>query len=897
MVRFLGFLLLLSAVASRAQSVPVINTFTATPQTITVGQNSLLSWSTKGATMVSINQGLGKLNASGAVSVTPAETTSFLLTASGPGGVAHATVTVAVLPPATVIEQPQDQITTTDQTATFSVTASGPGPLTYQWQFRPAWGGGDFLSIPGATSSTYTFTNAQTLDQGAQFRAVISGPDGTVISDPARLNVRPPACGMADVICVGSGQTYATIQSAANVAQPGNTVLVLDGVYAGFFAVNSGTLTSPIVFMAANGNAIINSSNSNTPDNVNVEFSDESLGYTIVDGFTVLNSARAGIRSANATGVVIENNVIGSSAMWGILTGFTPRIQILNNQTFNTVGQHGIYVSNSDVSNDDPVLRGNESYGNAQNGIQLNGDCTTLDANGYSDGVISGAVLEDNLVHDNGEKGLSLIDVQTSTVQNNVIYNNGLQGGAGGIHLAEQDTCNDPSSNNVIVNNTIVEPNIAAIRITTGTDNAVFNNIAVSGEPIVDESGGPNSIDTVSNIQTGSTASLFVNPAAGNYHLAFGSKAIGAGVAFFAGRRAPEWDFDGNPRPRQDGMSSGAYQFGYPTILPIFTSQPRDSSVRIGQMAAFSVTVIGTRPFSYQWQVRPSGAIEFTSIPGATAAAYNFIAQTVSESGNEYRCVVTNFAGSSISGRAQLTVSGAPWFTQQPQSLTVSVGQSATFSATALGDPAPSYQWQSEPAGSTTFSNISGGTSATYAFSPQLSDNGSQYQCVASNGAGSATSLPATLTVIPAGCLLGNATSWVATPITPETGSFEIQFDATPEAADETGALGLSTNPAAAYTDMAVIVRFNSTGDIDARNGGSYQAASTISYAPDTLYHFRLDVNVVTHTYSAYVTPAGSSELTIGSNFAFRTEQAMDSNLAYFNIAEDLTLVCNVVIH
>jgi hypothetical protein len=32
-------------------------------------------------------------------------------------------------------------------------------------------------------------------------------------------------------------------------------------------------------------------------------------------------------------------------------------------------------------------------------------------------------------------------------------------------------------------------------------------------------------------------------------------------------------------------------------------------------------------------------------------------------------------------------------------------------------------------------------------------------------------------------------------------------------------------------------------------------------------------VNITSHTYSIFVTPAGGTELTVGSNYAFRTEQ------------------------
>lgn len=426
--------------------------------------------------------------------------------------------------------------TTVDQSATF--TASAAAGASFQWQSRapsgraPGQGPGGFVDIEGATGATYTFTNAQLFDSGTEFRCVVTRAGSSIASASSELTVLTPSCGMAHVRCVGAGQEYATIQAAANDAQPGETVLVFDGTYAGFFAVNSGTVEKPIVFRAAGSNVIVNSRNGNTPDNINIEFSDESQGYIVVDGFTVLNSARAGIRSANAANIIIENNTIGSSAMWGILTGFTPRLQVLNNRTFNTAGQHGIYVSNSDVPNDDPVVRGNQSYNNAQNGIQFNGDCNTTDAAGLSDGIISGALIEGNTVHDNGYKGFSLIGLQSSIIENNLIYNNGIQGGAGGIHFAEEGGCNDPSSKNVVVNNTIVEPRIAAIRITNGTDNIIFNNIEVSSEPLVDETGGPNSVDISADLEAASVAGLFVNAAAGDYHLAARSPRPSAAAHF-----------------------------------------------------------------------------------------------------------------------------------------------------------------------------------------------------------------------------------------------------------------------------------------------------------------------------------------------------------------------------
>jgi large repetitive protein len=67
---------------------------------------------------------------------------------------------------------------------------------------------------------------------------------------------------------------------------------------------------------------------------------------------------------------------------------------------------------------------------------------------------------------------------------------------------------------------------------------------------------------------------------------------------------------------------------------------------------------------------------------------------------------------------------------------------------TASGNPAPSYQWQSEAAGGVSFTNIAGATSASYTLSDvQSSQSGSQYLVIVSNSQGSVTSSPAALTV------------------------------------------------------------------------------------------------------------------------------------------------------
>src|SRR5581483_4685618 len=98
--------------------------------------------------------------------------------------------------------------------------------------------------------------------------------------------------------------------------------------------------------------------------------------------------------------------------------------------------------------------------------------------------------------------------------------------------------------------------------------------------------------------------------------------------------------------------------------------------------------------------------------------------------------------GSGSSGSGSGSNSGAPSITAQPANQSVSVGQSASFSVTATGSAPLNYQWQKNG------SNIAGATSASYTTPPATpADNGSRFQVIVTNSAGTVTSGTATLTV------------------------------------------------------------------------------------------------------------------------------------------------------
>jgi len=100
------------------------------------------------------------------------------------------------------------------------------------------------------------------------------------------------------------------------------------------------------------------------------------------------------------------------------------------------------------------------------------------------------------------------------------------------------------------------------------------------------------------------------------------------------------------------------------------------------------------------------------------------------------------FLSSCSGGGSNSNDSATPTITAQPSSITVVLGQTATFSVTATGTSPLEYQWQKNG------SNVSGSTAATYTTpATTSSDNGSKFDVVVADSAGSKTSAQATLTV------------------------------------------------------------------------------------------------------------------------------------------------------
>jgi hypothetical protein len=186
-------------------------------------------------------------------------------------------------------------------------------------------------------------------------------------------------------------------------------------------------------------------------------------------------------------------------------------------------------------------------------------------------------------------------------------------------------------------------------------------------------------------------------------------------------------------------------------VPPTITTPPVSQTVAIGSTPTLTVTAVGPPTLTYQWYRIPAGSNTGTAITGATAAAYTVPAAdtTATNDQDAYYVIVSNSYGQATSPIAILVIGNGIQITKQPVTAYVSAGGSATFSVTATSALPLTYQWFEAAPGTSSFSAISGATSATYTQpSTATTDSGSVFHVVVSNGSSaSVTSSPASLFV------------------------------------------------------------------------------------------------------------------------------------------------------
>lgn len=197
-------------------------------------------------------------------------------------------------------------------------------------------------------------------------------------------------------------------------------------------------------------------------------------------------------------------------------------------------------------------------------------------------------------------------------------------------------------------------------------------------------------------------------------------------------------------RDTSGNYSTSSNEVTVSTPVPVtIVSSPQSVNANPGQTVTFTVAATGSPPLTYQWLKNGGILTNGGIVSGATSNTLTLVGVQAGNAGN-YSVVVSNTAGSVLSGTAVLTMNAPPSIITHPASQSANPGQSVTFSVSAAGTAPLTYQWRKNGA------SINGATNSNYTIaSVQASDaaNAPGYSVVVANALGSIASNSATLSV------------------------------------------------------------------------------------------------------------------------------------------------------
>ncbi|HXT13681.1 MAG TPA: pectinesterase family protein [Candidatus Angelobacter sp.] len=181
--------------------------------------------------------------------------------------------------------------------------------------------------------------------------------------------------------------------------------------------------------------------------------------------------------------------------------------------------------------------------------------------------------------------------------------------------------------------------------------------------------------------------------------------------------------------------------------IPPSISGLKDQTVIAGAIGTISASVSGAPVPTKQWQLNGTNLTDGLQadgsiVAGSTTTTLNITNVQYPSSQGTYSLIASNSA-LAVTNNMFLTVIVTPAITNQPASLVVTNGNSATFTVVAGGVPAPGYQWYKNSLANP----IPTATGPSFTIASTSPSDTASYFVVVTNAAGSVTGSNVTLTV------------------------------------------------------------------------------------------------------------------------------------------------------
>ena len=527
-----------------------------------------------------------------------------------------------------VTAQLTGRVVTLGQPATFAVAAYGGPPLSYQWQREPAgtgtWGNlsdggaysGSATSILNVSGPTYAMT-------GDLFQCLVSNTAGSVTSTAATLTVNP----------VGV-TTFAGWPQAAGTANGAGSSARFN--YPGGIRID------------AAGNAYVADGGNDTIRKI----SPSGLVTTFAGSPGVAGSTDGGVGTAlfnGPGGVAVDSS--GNVYVADSAGNYTIR-KIAGGQVTTFAGSPGnsghVDASGTNARFAEPQNLAVDASGNIYvadgkgetiRKITPGGAVSTLAGTANSRGITNGAALAARFNNPTG-----------------VIVDN-----SGNVYVADYGNSAVRLINPSGIVSTLAGGTVGSAD-GTGTA-ASFNDpagLAVdpSGNVYVADAGN----DTIREV----TPAGVVTTVAGAAGVVENIDGPGAERARFATPGDVAIDSAGNLYVADTGNNTIRRIVPGTLAAPQVQTQPSSVTVATGQSAVFAVVASGSAPLTFQWQVLPTGGSAWSNLSdgsaysGSIGASLTVSGVTAGLSGDEYRCLIQNNAGTIVVGGRHLDGGGRP---------------------------------------------------------------------------------------------------------------------------------------------------------------------------------------------------------------------------------------------